>query len=99
MPELPEVEALRAFLDTHLVGKEIARVLPVAISVLKTYDPPVHALEGRVFAGATRRGKFLQLRTEDGPWLVIVSTADSAAVPQVIGTVLTLTTRMRCAKL
>ncbi len=46
MPELPEVEALRVFLDDHLVGKEIARVLPLAISVLKTYDPPLTALEG-----------------------------------------------------
>ncbi|MBB4986913.1 formamidopyrimidine-DNA glycosylase [Streptomyces sp. SFB5A] len=51
MPELPEAEALREFLDTHLVGKEIARVLPVAISVLKTYDPPLSAVEG---AGARR---------------------------------------------
>ncbi|WP_324616024.1 DNA-formamidopyrimidine glycosylase family protein, partial [Streptomyces pristinaespiralis] len=46
MPELPEVEALREFLDAQLVGRRIERVLPVAISVLKTYDPPLSALEG-----------------------------------------------------
>lgn len=56
MPELPEVEALREFLDTHLVGKEIARVLPVAISVLKTYDPPLSAVEGAEVTAAGRRG-------------------------------------------
>ncbi|MFD8643372.1 Fpg/Nei family DNA glycosylase [Streptomyces zaomyceticus] len=61
MPELPEVEALRAFLDTHLVGKEIARVLPVAISVLKTYDPPLTAVEGAEITAAGRHGKFLDL--------------------------------------
>ncbi|MFE3068635.1 Fpg/Nei family DNA glycosylase [Streptomyces sp. NPDC059247] len=66
MPELPEVEALRAFLGTHLVGKEIARVLPVAISVLKTYDPPVTAVEGAEVTGVGRHGKFLDLGTE-GP--------------------------------
>ncbi|WP_370416116.1 Fpg/Nei family DNA glycosylase [Streptomyces fradiae] len=66
MPELPEVEALRAFLDEHLVGKEIARVLPVAISVLKTYDPPVTALDGARVTGTARHGKFLDLATE-GP--------------------------------
>ncbi|MEW1695291.1 Fpg/Nei family DNA glycosylase [Streptomyces sp. NPDC093249] len=66
MPELPEVEALRAFLGTHLVGKEIARVLPVAISVLKTYDPPVTAVEGAEVTGVGRHGKFLDLTTE-GP--------------------------------
>ncbi|MFI9113807.1 Fpg/Nei family DNA glycosylase [Streptomyces venezuelae] len=63
MPELPEVEALRAFLDTHLVGKEIARVLPVAISVLKTYDPPLSAVEGAEVTAIARHGKFLDLTT------------------------------------
>lgn len=46
MPELPEVEALKDFLTENLVGHEIVRVLPVAISVLKTYDPPVTAVDG-----------------------------------------------------
>ncbi|MFJ7083375.1 Fpg/Nei family DNA glycosylase [Streptomyces griseus] len=61
MPELPEVEALRVFLDDHLVGKEIARVLPLAISVLKTYDPPLAALEGERVASVARHGKFLDI--------------------------------------
>ncbi|MGW6289546.1 Fpg/Nei family DNA glycosylase [Streptomyces sp. NPDC055107] len=61
MPELPEVEALRVFLDDHLVGKEIARVLPLAISVLKTYDPPLTALEGTTVASVARHGKFLDI--------------------------------------
>ncbi|MFJ9824533.1 Fpg/Nei family DNA glycosylase [Streptomyces sp. NPDC101160] len=64
MPELPEVEALREFLDEHLVGKEIARVMPVAISVLKTYDPPVTALQGARVTGVARHGKFLDIATE-----------------------------------
>ncbi|MGW4164828.1 Fpg/Nei family DNA glycosylase [Streptomyces sp. NPDC004788] len=64
MPELPEVEALREFLDEHLVGKEIARVMPVAISVLKTYDPPVTALHGARVTGVARHGKFLDIATE-----------------------------------
>ncbi|MFB7353167.1 Fpg/Nei family DNA glycosylase [Streptomyces gardneri] len=63
MPELPEVEALREFLDAHLVGKEIARVLPVAISVLKTYDPPLTAVEGAEVTAVGRHGKFLDLAT------------------------------------
>ncbi|MFE6982054.1 MULTISPECIES: Fpg/Nei family DNA glycosylase [Streptomyces] len=61
MPELPEVEALRVFLDDHLVGKEIARVLPLAISVLKTYDPPLAALDGRAVTSVARHGKFLDI--------------------------------------
>ncbi|MGW1846275.1 Fpg/Nei family DNA glycosylase [Streptomyces sp. NPDC001966] len=61
MPELPEVEALRVFLDDHLVGKEIDRVLPLNVSVLKTYDPPLSALHGAVVTGIARHGKFLDI--------------------------------------
>ncbi|MFD4972494.1 Fpg/Nei family DNA glycosylase [Streptomyces sp. NPDC001276] len=70
MPELPEVEALKDFLADHLVGHEIVRVLPVAISVLKTYDPPVTALEGHEVTAVHRHGKFLDLSTDGGPHLV-----------------------------
>ncbi|MFI7498510.1 Fpg/Nei family DNA glycosylase [Streptomyces sp. NPDC049687] len=70
MPELPEVEALKDFLTEHVVGHEIVRVLPVAISVLKTYDPPVSAVEGHEVTAVRRYGKFLGLQTGDGPHLV-----------------------------
>ncbi|QES47129.1 endonuclease VIII [Streptomyces venezuelae] len=61
MPELPEVEALKEFLDEHLTGRTVTRVLPLAISVLKTYDPPLTALEGQQAGPTTRHGKFLAL--------------------------------------
>lgn len=70
MPELPEVEALKDFLTDNLVGHEIVRVLPVAISVLKTYDPPLTAIEGREVVAVHRHGKFLDLETADGPRFV-----------------------------
>ncbi|MZD05961.1 Fpg/Nei family DNA glycosylase, partial [Streptomyces sp. SID5785] len=70
MPELPEVEALRGFLTENLVGHDIMRVLPVAVSVLKTYDPPPTALEGRTVTAVARHGKFLDLATDGGPHLV-----------------------------
>jgi len=63
MPELPEVEALKDFLTENLVGHEIVRVLPVAISVLKTYDPPVTSVEGHEVTAVRRYGKFLDLTT------------------------------------
>ncbi|MFE9408024.1 Fpg/Nei family DNA glycosylase [Streptomyces sp. NPDC006704] len=64
MPELPEVEALRDFLSDHLVGQEIAGAQPVAISALKTYDPPYTALAGRSVTGVARHGKFLDIDAE-----------------------------------
>ncbi|MBT2450527.1 Fpg/Nei family DNA glycosylase [Streptomyces sp. ISL-43] len=62
MPELPEVEALREFLDEHLAGRVVERVLPLAVSVLKTYDPPLSALEGQRAGATARHGKFLAIR-------------------------------------
>jgi formamidopyrimidine-DNA glycosylase len=59
---LPEVEALAAFLDERLSGRVVAAAIPVSIQALKTYDPPLTALAGRTFDGATRHGKFLDLR-------------------------------------
>ncbi|MFD8294830.1 Fpg/Nei family DNA glycosylase [Streptomyces bauhiniae] len=70
MPELPEVEALKDFLTEHLAGRRVARVQPLAISVLKTYDPPVTALEGTGIAAVRRYGKFLDLESDSGLHLV-----------------------------
>ncbi|MFI1018505.1 Fpg/Nei family DNA glycosylase [Streptomyces sp. NPDC020965] len=61
MPELPEVESLREFLVGHLVGQEIARVLPLTINVLKTYDPPLTAVEGAGVTAVNRYGKWLDI--------------------------------------
>ncbi|RPE45930.1 DNA-(apurinic or apyrimidinic site) lyase /formamidopyrimidine-DNA glycosylase [Streptomyces sp. Ag109_O5-1] len=66
MPELPEVEALKDFLTENLVGHEVVRVLPVAISVLKTYDPPVGAFEGSEVVAVHRHGKFLDIEGGGG---------------------------------
>jgi formamidopyrimidine-DNA glycosylase len=65
MPELPEVEALAGFLTERLTGRAIAQVFPVAVSVLKTYDPPFTALEGRTITSVTRHGKFLDIEASD----------------------------------
>ncbi|MDJ1131037.1 Fpg/Nei family DNA glycosylase [Streptomyces iconiensis] len=65
MPELPEVEALRGFLEERLTGRTVAHVWPVAVNVLKTYDPPPSALEGRAFTEVARHGKFLAMRLDD----------------------------------
>jgi len=64
MPELPEVEALAAFLDGRLAGRSVAAATPVAFQALKTYDPPLSALVGQAFTGVGRHGKFLDLRLD-----------------------------------
>ena len=62
MPELPEVEALADYLRQHAVGKTIGRVDVAALSVLKTFDPPINTLHGLTVTGADRWGKYLGMR-------------------------------------
>ncbi|MHB8340658.1 MAG: DNA-formamidopyrimidine glycosylase family protein [Mycobacteriales bacterium] len=61
MPELPEVEALARVLHTRLVGHTVARLDVVAVSALKTVDPPPSAVVGRAVCRVTRLGKFLDV--------------------------------------
>jgi len=70
MPELPEVEALSAYLTDHVVDDVVAGVDVAAISVLKTFDPAVSALCGLAVTGVSRHGKFLDLDV-DGLHLVV----------------------------
>ncbi|CAM3284995.1 DNA-formamidopyrimidine glycosylase family protein [Nocardioides dubius] len=70
MPELPEVQALSADLARRLDGRAIVAVQLAAFSALKTYDPPVQALEGTFVEGVTRHGKFLDI-TAGGLHLVL----------------------------
>jgi len=72
MPELPEVEALRRALDDPVRAFPIARAGPAHVATLKTFDPPLRALEGERLAGLDRRGKRLLLPTEDGQLVVLV---------------------------
>ena len=72
MPELPEVEALRRALDDPIRAFPIERAGPAHIATLKTFDPPLAALEGRRVAGAERRGKRLLFPTEDGELVLLV---------------------------
>jgi formamidopyrimidine-DNA glycosylase len=61
VPELPEVEALAAFLRENAVGRVITRVDLAAVQAIKTFDPALSALGGLEVTGASRHGKFLDL--------------------------------------
>ncbi len=66
MPELPEVQALVTDLGSRLTGQQIARLDIVAFQALKTYDPPVTALEGRTITAIGRHGKYLDITASAG---------------------------------
>jgi formamidopyrimidine-DNA glycosylase len=65
VPELPEVEALAAFLRERAVGRVVVRADVAAFSAVKTFDPPLSALAGRTVTDAGRHGKFLDVSIGD----------------------------------
>src|SRR5262249_15712044 len=61
VPELPEMEIVAQRLANALPGRTIESVMTPGINVLKTFDPPLSALEGAEIADVRRRGKLLLL--------------------------------------
>lgn len=72
MPELPEVEAWRRQLDPLVKRSPIEQAGPAHIATLKTFDPPLSALEGEGFRGVERRAKRFLLPTDDDELVVMV---------------------------
>jgi len=70
VPELPEVEALAEHLRTHALARPVARADLASMTALKTFDPPLSTLTGRLVTGAGRHGKFLDIGL-DGLHLVV----------------------------
>lgn len=64
MPELPEVEALRGFLATKLVGRDVAGVQLASLAALKTFDPPLESLLGLEIERVNRFGKHLDVQAQ-----------------------------------
>ena len=83
MPELPEVEITARRLDAALAGARIESVLAPGLNALKTFDPPLSALEGRRVEAVGRRGKQLVITVSDG--LVVLVHLMSAGRLQLYG--------------
>ena len=71
MPELPEVEITARLLDGALAGARIESVLAPGINALKTFAPPLSALDGQRIRGVRRRGKQLIVDADGGLSLLI----------------------------
>jgi formamidopyrimidine-DNA glycosylase len=72
MPELPEMEAWRRALNDPVSAFPIEKAGPAHIATLKTFEPPLSALDGRRLAGAERRAKRLLFPTEDGELVLLI---------------------------
>jgi len=66
------MEAWRRQLADPVSAFPVTKAGPAHIATLKTFDPPLAALEGRQFRGAERRGKRLLFPTGDGELVLLV---------------------------
>jgi formamidopyrimidine-DNA glycosylase len=73
MPELPEVETIRAQLAPRLEGRTLARVEILDPRLTRPYDlfEVAEELEGDRVVAVERRGKYLLLRLESGLGLLV----------------------------
>ena len=71
MPELPEVEIVARLIGAAIAGAGVESTLAPGVNALKTFDPPLHALDGSTLTGVGRRGKHLVVESDAGLVLLI----------------------------
>jgi formamidopyrimidine-DNA glycosylase len=71
VPERPDVVVYLERLQAVIGGRRIERVRVASPFVVRTDDPPIHAIEGHVVEGFRRVGKRLVLELGDEIFLVI----------------------------
>jgi formamidopyrimidine-DNA glycosylase len=71
MPELPDISAYIGALETRIVGRPLERVRLASAFLLRTADPPISQVEGRVVRDLRRVGKRIAIGVEGDLWLVL----------------------------
>src|ERR1700690_3329816 len=71
MPGLPDIAAYITALETRIVGQRIERVRLASPFLLRTVDPPLASVEGRVVRELRRIGKRIAIGVDGDLWLVL----------------------------
>src|SRR6202022_710941 len=71
MPELPDIAAYIRALEPRIVGQPIERVRLASPFLLRTAQPPVTNVEGRVVRELRRIGKRIAIGVQGDLWLVL----------------------------
>jgi formamidopyrimidine-DNA glycosylase len=71
MPELPDIAAYITALQPRIVGQPVARVRLASPFLLRTAQPPITNVEGRVVREMRRIGKRIAIGVEGDLWLVL----------------------------
>lgn len=71
MPELPDIAAYLTALEARIVGQPIARVRLASPFLLRTVEPPLASVEGRIVRELRRIGKRIAIGVDGDLWLVL----------------------------
>ena len=71
MPELPDIAAYISALEPRIVGQPIERVRLASAFLLRTVQPPLTSVEGRIVREVRRIGKRIAIGVEGDLWLVL----------------------------
>jgi formamidopyrimidine-DNA glycosylase len=71
MPELPDIAAYLGALEPRIVGQRLERVRLSSAFLLRTVEPPIRDVEGRVVRELRRVGKRIAIGVEGELWLVL----------------------------
>src|SRR5215469_13279627 len=71
MPELPDISAYTSALEPRIIGRRLERVRLASQFLLRTVEPPIADVEGRVVRALGRIGKRIAMGVEGDLWLVL----------------------------
>lgn len=71
MPELPDITAYITALEPRVVGQRLERIRITSPFLLRTFDPPLESVNGRVVQELRRIGKRIAIGVEGELWLVL----------------------------
>src|SRR5258706_1834480 len=71
MPELPDIAAYISALEPRILAQPVVRVRLASPFLLRTAQPPIKSVEGRVVRELRRIGKRIAIGVEGDLWLVL----------------------------
>ncbi len=71
MPELPDIAAYITALEARVLGQPLERVRVASVFLLRTVNPPLSAVEGKIVQAIRRIGKRIAIGVEGEIWLVL----------------------------
>ncbi len=71
MPELPDISAYITALEARILAQPIERVRLASVFLLRTVDPSLSSVEGRIVRSLRRVGKRIAIGVEGDLWLVL----------------------------